>query len=90
MTRWVARPRVLLRRLPEGVVVLPARGHGPTSVLAGTAEELWDLLATPHSVEELASELAARHGADPTLVAADLEVALDDLLGRDLVETRES
>ncbi len=88
MTRWVARPRVLLRRLPEGVVALPARGDGPSTVLAGTAEELWDLLATPRSVEDLAAELATRHGADPTVVAADLEVALDDLRARDLVETR--
>lgn len=90
MTTWVASPRVLLRRLPDAIVVLPVDGDDAPTVLEGTAEELWDLLAEPRTLGQLAGELAARHQADPAVVADDLRVALDDLVARRLVETSPS
>jgi hypothetical protein len=40
--------------------------------LAGTAPEVWDLLERPYALDELASELARRHGIDAETVAQDV------------------
>jgi hypothetical protein len=75
---WCRGPGVLWRRSLDAVLVLGPRGDGPLT-LAGTATELWDLLAAPTTVEDLVSSLAARHDADPTVVAADLTPVLAEL-----------
>jgi hypothetical protein len=40
--------------------------------LGGTGPEVWDLLERPSSLDELASELAQRHGTDGETVGRDL------------------
>ena len=41
--------------------------------------ELWDLLAEPTSTDDLVAALAARYGAAPSTVAADLGPVLAEL-----------
>ena len=84
MTTWVANPRVLHRRMPDGVILLAVSGGDPV-FLEGTAEELWDLLTTPISLAAVARELADRHGAEVGVVENDIAAALDDLVARGLV-----
>jgi Coenzyme PQQ synthesis protein D (PqqD) len=59
------------RRSLDAVVCLPPGSSEPVT-LAGTAPEVWDLLERPRSLEELASELAGRHGIDAETVANDV------------------
>jgi hypothetical protein len=47
--------------------------------LGGTGPEVWDLLERPCSVDELASELAQRHGTDGETVARDVLPVLERL-----------
>lgn len=84
MTTWVANPRVLNRRLPDGVLLLAVSGGDP-AFLQGTAEELWDLLVAPITLDALAETMADRHGVTAAVVRADLRDALDDLTARGLV-----
>jgi hypothetical protein len=70
---------VLWRRSLDAVLLLPVGAAEPVT-LAGTGPEVWELLAAPASVPELARKLAARYDADPATVETDL-VALLDRLG---------
>lgn len=62
------RPDVLWRRSLDAVLCLPPGASEPVT-LAATGPEVWDLLERPCSVDQLASELAQRHGIDAQTVA---------------------
>ena len=83
---WCRRPDVLVRRSLDALVLLPVEGD-EVLTLAGTGPEVWDLLAEPRSLDELATILAARHGAPDDVVAADIEPVLRQLVDSGAVET---
>ena len=76
---WVRRGDVGWRVTLDGLVLLPPRRSDPVTV-AGSAPAVWDLLAEPRSTPELARSLAARFGADPATIEADLAPLLVQLL----------
>jgi hypothetical protein len=80
-TRWVRSPRVLWRRTTTEVVLLAPDGAGDVVALAGTGAELWEVLALPHRLDEMAAELGRRHGADPSVVATDVAPVIHHLAG---------
>jgi len=79
--RFRQHPAAIFRRLTDGVVVLSLDGHDEDPLfLAGTGGDLWDVLATPHSLTELAGELGALYGQPPELIAQDIRGVLDELV----------
>jgi hypothetical protein len=83
-SRYVRSDRILWRRTMDGVVVLPVE-HGEYFDLTGTGLVLWELLGTPHTVDEAAAALLARYEGSPGQVAADLAPVLEDLVRRQAV-----
>lgn len=76
---WASR--IVWRHTSGGVMVLPVTGSDVVT-LSGTGEDLWGLLAEPHSIPTLAQRLAERYGAPQSTVMAELPSVLDDLTGR--------
>jgi coenzyme PQQ synthesis protein D (PqqD) len=84
-TSYRRRPDVLWRRSLDTVLCLPPDSTEPVT-LAGTGPEVWDLLQTPHSLAELAAELAARHRVDAEVVATDVRPVLERLAALGVIE----
>lgn len=81
------RDKTSLWRAGEfGVVVLVAGSVSPT-ILEGTGADLWEILESPCSRQELAAALAARFGADASVVARDLTPVIEELLRLGILET---
>jgi hypothetical protein len=86
-TRWTRHPESLWRATGDTVVVLPGAGDDPTPLsISGSAARLWELLAQPVSLGELAAQLADAYGADAEVIAADLAPVLEDLRAAAAVE----
>lgn len=81
----VRRAGVLWRHTADKVLIR-RRGRDDLVVLAGTGAELWDALAEPATVADLAAVLAARHDAAVDVVAADIAAALAELVAADVVD----
>jgi Coenzyme PQQ synthesis protein D (PqqD) len=79
------RPHVLWRRSLGAVLCLPPEAMEPIT-LAGTGPEVWELLDSPRSLDDLAAELATRHRADPDLIASDVTPVLERLTALGVVE----
>ncbi len=69
---------VVWRRSLYAVLCLPPGASEPVT-LAGSGPEVWALLERPYSLDELASELARRHGIDARSVARDVRPILERL-----------
>jgi hypothetical protein len=72
------RPDVLWRRSLDAVLVLPSAADDVVT-LAGTGVDVWALLETWTTVEQLTEALAAAFAADPAVVRADIATLLDSL-----------
>jgi len=75
---WVRDPEALWRKTPFATVVL-ARSNDEPLVLAGTSQELWELLAQPRTVAALTTSLAQRYETEPTVIASDVSAWLATL-----------
>lgn len=84
MTTWRRHPQALSRSSADQVVVLPV-GHDEPVVLSSTGAAVWDALAEPHSVEDLAGQLAATFDGDPQRIRGDVERFLHELGEQDMV-----
>jgi hypothetical protein len=84
-TRWCRRPDVLARRSLDALVVLAVEGDELVTI-AGTGPQVWDLLAEPRSLAELAEILATRHAVADDVVAADVPPLLRGLTAAGVVE----
>ena len=80
----VFRADVLWRRTAD-TVVIRRRGNDELVVLAGTGADLWDSLAEPSSVGDVAAALAEEFGAELPVVRNDVERAVADLIERGVV-----
>jgi Coenzyme PQQ synthesis protein D (PqqD) len=76
---------VLWRRSLDTVLCLPPNAAEPVT-LAGTGPEIWELLQRPHSLDELAAELAARHHTDAEVVTGDVAPVCERLAALGLIE----
>lgn len=70
-TRIARAPATLWRSGPFGRVIL-APGDAEPVACTGTAAAVWDALAEPLTLEELATVLAAAFGTDMDTVTADV------------------
>jgi hypothetical protein len=77
--------RALFRRVGDEVLVA-VPGDGEVVSLFGTGTAIWESIAHPASVAELARTLAEEYGASPDEIAADIETFLDQLLEKRVVE----
>ncbi len=84
-SRWQRAPQVVHRGTLDGLLLRPPDGE--VALLSPSAAALWDVLASPHSVDEAAEVLAARTGASDAEIRADLEALVADLAGRGLLES---
>jgi hypothetical protein len=75
---WRRRADVLQRRSLDAVVLLPVEGDAPLA-LAGSAPEVWELLAEPRTSAALASTLADRHGVPIAEIEADVVPTIERL-----------
>ena len=79
-SRYCRSPHVLWRRSLDAVVLLPlgpalddrALAGGEPLAIGGSGPAVWALLTEARTADEMAARLAANHGADPVVVAADL------------------
>lgn len=81
------RARTVLWRNVGGdeVLVGLATSEG-LQVLAGTAGQVWRLLADQPTLTQLARVLAEAYGAPPEVIAADVGALLEELRRRGFVE----
>ena len=84
-TSYRRRPDVPWRRSVDAVLCLPPGAPEPVT-LAGSGPEVWDLLQTPNSLDELVAELSDRHPGDPEVVAADVRSVLERLAALGVIE----
>jgi Coenzyme PQQ synthesis protein D (PqqD) len=84
-TSYRRRSDVPWRRSLDAVLCLPPGANEPVT-LAGTGPEVWDLLRDPRSLDELAADLAARHGTEPEIVVRDVLPVLEQLTALGVVE----
>lgn len=86
MDRFVRAPGVVTRRIAGELVLVPTGGLPDETmrsvrffVLNRTAETIWDLLATPQTVETLARHLTTEYEIDYAHALADAGDLLEDL-----------
>jgi hypothetical protein len=78
---WRRRSDTLFRRVPDGVVVINLDGGDPIW-LAAPGDEIWRLLSTERTLDELADDLAEQYGASatPATVRDDCRATLEALV----------
>lgn len=86
-TRFVQAPSVLTREL-ESAVLVRARGSDGVHSLTGAGTEIWRLLATPVTLEELLEQLSVRFAIPQADIGEDVRRILDALVAAHLVESR--
>jgi hypothetical protein len=84
--RWRRRPDALWRRSLDAVLVLPVGTDEPVT-LAGTGPALWELLAEPCTVAQLAAVLSEAFAAEPTTVVVDIAPVIDELVRLQALES---
>lgn len=85
MTQRYRRARDVLWRHSFGqLIVRPRRGQ--SVVVDGAGAALWDALAEPGTIDEIASRLARTFDAPVDVVARDVQPVLDVLLEHDVAE----
>ncbi|MFI5047442.1 MAG: PqqD family protein [Acidimicrobiia bacterium] len=77
--RWRRRPDALWRRGLDAVLVLPVDADEPV-MLTGTGPAVWELLAEPCTVPQLAAVLSEVYDAEPATVEADVRPVVDELV----------
>jgi hypothetical protein len=84
--RWRRRPDALWRRSLDAVLVLPVGADQPVT-LAGTGAALWELLAEPRTVPQLAAVLSEAYAAPHATVEADVRPVVAELARLHAVES---
>lgn len=80
----VATERQLSTTLADEVIILgldDSMYYG----LSGTGARIWELLQTPHTIEEIVTTITGEFDADRARVEADLDLLLADLQSRGLI-----
>ena len=85
--RWVRAAGTLWRNSGDTVILLPDAREGQIPlVMSGSAVLVWELLADPVTLSELAAELAAVYEMEAPVIAADLEPILEVLHAATAIE----
>lgn len=79
-------PDALIRTGAFGVVVLGHSTPRPVT-LSGSSQQVWELLATPHTFAELVGDLCELYeGVDDETIAADVGPVVDRLADLGILE----
>jgi hypothetical protein len=79
-SRWVRSPETLWRSASGTLVILPQGADDRTPlVVSGSAALVWELLATPITLQELANRLSQLCDTSAQVIARDLAPVLDQL-----------
>lgn len=87
--RWRRSETVLWRALTDGVVLLPAADPDTTVepvVVTGPGLDIWRLLASPQTADELADALRGTYTDADDRLHGDVMAVLDQLARRGLLE----
>ena len=82
--RWIRDDDVIATDLDDELVLLNPATRAVYSV-NGTGREVWNRLADPASVAELASALVARFAVDEATATRDVGTLIDELVTAGLV-----
>lgn len=85
--RFVQAASVLSRELDNAILV-HARGTGTVHSLTGASTEIWKLLATPRTIDELLAHLSEFFSIRSSDIRDDVRRILDDLVRARLVRHR--
>ena len=80
----VATERQLSTTLADEVIILgldDSMYYG----LSGTGARIWELLQTPHTIDEIVTTITGEFDVDRARVEADLDLLLADLQSRGLI-----
>jgi hypothetical protein len=69
----------------DGPTLVVLRSTGNCIQLSDTAAFLWDRLATPHTIKDLAAAATSSFTADPDMVSDQIERFVDALVRRHLL-----
>lgn len=86
-TRFVQAASLLTRDLQHAVLVR-TRGGEQVHSLTGAGTEIWRLLASPVTFDELLAALAERFDVEPAQIDEDVSRILDELVRARLVDRR--
>lgn len=87
MSRWVQKPSIACRVI-DGTAILIRPDSAHVKALNRTGTRIWEKLAEPSTVEELADDLCARFAIDRATALADVRAFVDELAAKGLVEAR--
>lgn len=86
MTTLYARSAATLWRSVGSETLLTASGRQEVDSLSETATAVWDLLATPRTLDEVVRRLSERYGTPGDTVGRDVRALLEQLMARGWVE----
>lgn len=81
-------PDEVLETEIDGEISLYHPGNERVVVLNETASDIWRLLDGSRTVAQVAELLSSSYGADPVVVAADVERTVDQLVEAGMLRTR--
>ena len=84
-SRFGVRPEEIAWKVLDGETIIINLMNGMYYSLPGVGSEAWELIGSGHSVGEVASSLAARYGAAPDVVTADITRLAEELLLEKLI-----
>ena len=84
MSTFVRAHDVLWRMTMDGILIL-SRNSDEAMHIVGSTSELWDLLAQPHTAEELVTQLATIYQMRYDDVHSHVARVVDDLVQADPV-----
>ena len=85
MSRWVQNKSIACRVI-DGTAILIRPDSAHVKALNRTGTRIWELLAEPRSLEELADDLCGRFEIDRETALADAKAFLEELRAKGLVD----
>lgn len=89
-TRYVRAPEVLWRTIPGFAVIALRSAHEDVVILSGSGLALWDELAEPRRLAEVALRFSASLGVPPDVVMSGLGEAVRQLCDRGIVQDHDA
>jgi PqqD family protein of HPr-rel-A system len=81
---WLRDAALPFQRMEEEAIVVDPRTR-EVHLFNGTAARIWELLATPRSIDEVCGALIDEFDAEPEALRREVEAFVTDLGGRGLL-----
>jgi hypothetical protein len=86
--KWQISPSILHSKIDDEVILMSIEADSYFG-LDPIASRIWELLEEPKDMDELVALLTEEYEVDDATCRADVQVLLDDLVGRGLVEQQQ-